>query len=533
MSGVSYSAGVTASAGVTRAAGVTEVSGVAQTSASTRVSTPTFSPSPGGYGPTQSVTIHCATAGASIRYTTNGTDPTSTSGTVYTGAVSVSVTTTLKAIAYNGVLTDSAVATGVFTINGQVATPSISPAAGSYNNDQTVSITCATGGASIYYTTDGTTPDNTKTLYAGAFTLGASATVKAIGIKGGYTDSAVASNAITLQAATPTFSPSAGSYGSAQSVTISSSTTGASIYYTTDGSTPTTGSTLYTVPVSVGSSLTLKALAVKSGYGDSSVGSAAYTISGGSFISATGGTVTTDGNYKIHTFTSSGNLVVTAGGTLDDYLIVGGGGGGGNDVGGGGGAGDVRSSATDGPMSVTATTYPITVGAGGPGSSNSSPASNGNDSAFNGLTAIGGGGAASYGGARNGLSGGSGGGAAGYIGAIGVGGTATGVQGHDGGANSIDTGAATGGAGGGAGGAGQDSISNASGFAEGGLAISSAITGSAVSYAKGGRGAGDSWSGQTNPTTANTGNGGDGSGANPEHGIAGADGVVIVRYRFQ
>ena len=76
---------------------------------------------------------------------------------------------------------------------------------------------------------------------------------------------------------TPTFSPVAGSYSGAQTVTITSS--GAdSIYYTTDGSTPTTGSTLYSTPVSVGSSLTLKALAVRAGYLNSAIGSAAYVI---------------------------------------------------------------------------------------------------------------------------------------------------------------------------------------------------------------------------------------------------------------
>ncbi len=88
--------------------------------------------------------------------------------------------------------------------------------------------------------------------------------------------------ATQLVVATPTFSPVAGSYTGTQSVTISSTDSGLSgfaIYYTTDGSTPTTGSTLYTGPVSVSTSLTLKAIAVATGYANSAVGSAAYTIS--------------------------------------------------------------------------------------------------------------------------------------------------------------------------------------------------------------------------------------------------------------
>jgi hypothetical protein len=82
--------------------------------------------------------------------------------------------------------------------------------------------------------------------------------------------------------ATPTFAPPGGTYGSAQPVTISTTTSGASIRYTTDGSTPTSSSgTVYSGPVNVGSSLTLKAIAYKSGMTDSAVATAAYTIGGG------------------------------------------------------------------------------------------------------------------------------------------------------------------------------------------------------------------------------------------------------------
>ncbi|MBZ5677966.1 MAG: S8 family serine peptidase, partial [Acidobacteriia bacterium] len=83
-------------------------------------------------------------------------------------------------------------------------------------------------------------------------------------------------------AATPTFNPPAGAYGSAQSVTISTTTPGASIRYTTDGSTPSsTVGTAYSGPVSVSSSLTLKAIAYKTGMTDSAVASGSYTITAG------------------------------------------------------------------------------------------------------------------------------------------------------------------------------------------------------------------------------------------------------------
>ncbi|MCD1257275.1 family 16 glycosylhydrolase [Paenibacillus athensensis] len=83
------------------------------------------------------------------------------------------------------------------------------------------------------------------------------------------------------QVAAPTFSPGGGTYTSAQSVTLSSSTSGATIKYTTDGSTPTSASATYSGAINVASSQTIKAIAVKSGMTDSAVASASYTINTG------------------------------------------------------------------------------------------------------------------------------------------------------------------------------------------------------------------------------------------------------------
>ena len=122
------------------------------------------------------------------------------------------------------------------------------------------------------------------------------------------------------------------------------------------------------------------------------------------FIAATGGTVTTSGDFKIHTFTSSGTFEVTtlgnsAGSNTVEYLVVAGGGGGGSDHGGGGGAGGLRHnfpSPATGGLSVSATTFPITVGGGGAanlnGRSTSSQGSNGANSVFSSITSAGGGG---------------------------------------------------------------------------------------------------------------------------------------------
>jgi Chitobiase/beta-hexosaminidase C-terminal domain/Right handed beta helix region/DUF5010 C-terminal domain len=164
--------------------------------------------------------------------------------------------------------------------SGSVAAPVFSPAPGTYSSAPTVSMSTTTAGASIYYTTDGSTPTTSSTLYTGPVVVATTTTLKAIA-NNGSASSSVTSGTYTLTAppppAAPSFSPAPGSFSSAQSVTISDTTAGASIYYTTDGSTPTTSSTLYSGPVAIAATTTLKAIANNSN-GSSSVTSGTYTI---------------------------------------------------------------------------------------------------------------------------------------------------------------------------------------------------------------------------------------------------------------
>ena len=179
----------------------------------------------------------------------------------------------------------------------QVATPTFSPIAGTYSAAQTVTISDSTAGSTIYYTIDGTTPTTSSTRYATPITVASTQTVQAIAIASGYTNSAVASALYTISftaAATPTFSPVAGTYTSAQTVTISDATTGAVIYYTTDGSTPTISSTKYSSPITVSTSETIQAIATASGYTTSAVASAAYVLNLTNVV-----TVTTNANGNI------------------------------------------------------------------------------------------------------------------------------------------------------------------------------------------------------------------------------------------
>jgi hypothetical protein len=242
------------------------------------VTAPAFSPAAGTYTAAQSVTISDTTSGAKIYYTTNGSAPTSSS-TLYSGPITVSSSETIQAIAVSGASASSAVS-AAYTIAPFAVTPTFSPAPGSYTAAQSVTISDATSGAKIYYTTNGTTPTTSSTLYSATVSVGVTQTIKAVAVAAGYTNSPVASGAftITLPAANPTFSVAAGTYTTAQTVAVSDSTPGAKIYYTINGTTPTTASSLYSAPIAVGTSETIQAIAVATGYSQSALTSAAYVI---------------------------------------------------------------------------------------------------------------------------------------------------------------------------------------------------------------------------------------------------------------
>ena len=303
------------------------------------------------------------------------------------------------------------------------------------------------------------------------------------------------------------------------------------------------------------------ALAV-TGLGDMVTPAYAVTATGGTITTYTVGGIT----YNVHTFTSSGTLHVTAGGTVR-YLVVGGGGGGGGGTstnvygaGGGGGAGGFLGGGPTDTMSVSAIDYTVTVGGGGSAGATGTAGSNGQNSVFGSNTAVGGGGGA---GAASGTSGtaaatgGSGGGGSQQV--HNTGGSGTGGQGNSGGNSSSSSPGYAAGGGGGAGAVGVNGGANSGNYGgNGGAGLSSNITGATTWYAGGGGGAtynnangqsGSGWlysglgglggggKGGVNAAgytlagsgTANTGGGG-GGGSRANSAGAGGSGVVIIAY---
>ena len=167
----------------------------------------------------------------------------------------------------------------------KVATPTFSLVAGNVIEGTAVTIACATEGATIYYTTDGTDPSasSTSTEYTAPIAIDKAMTIKAIAVKEGMRDSGIAEAAYTLIVATPAFDPAAGAVEKGKEVTITCMTEGAQIYYTTDGTEPTIEEkNLYTIgtPIAIKSAMTIKAIAVKEGYANSEIATARYSIIG-------------------------------------------------------------------------------------------------------------------------------------------------------------------------------------------------------------------------------------------------------------
>jgi glucose/arabinose dehydrogenase len=244
---------------------------------SLQVWTPTFSP-PSGINNSNTVTVSCVTTGAVIHYTSNGIDPTTSDpGITSGGTIQVATGVTNKLRAFRSDLTASAVATAIFT--NKVGTPLFSPPGSAVTNGTLVSISTITPGATVYYTTNGTTPTAASLLYSAPITIVQGMTLEALGIESGYSNSTVATATYSIAAAaTPVFNPPSGPITNGTPITITCSSPSSTIYYTVNGTTPTTNSPVYSAPVVINGGTTLNAFAVATAFVSSSVRSVFYQL---------------------------------------------------------------------------------------------------------------------------------------------------------------------------------------------------------------------------------------------------------------
>ena len=172
---------------------------------------------------------------------------------------------------------------GLLTTEQAAAAPVIHPNGGTISPGTQITLTSATPSANIYYTLDGSTPTTGSTLYAGGFTLDTAATVKAVASASNYLESSVTSAVFTLTSQTPppVFAPAPGTYSSAQQVTLADADSSAALYYSTDGSTPSSSSQLYAGSIPVSSSTTIRAVAIDPALQNSNVVSSSYVIQAG------------------------------------------------------------------------------------------------------------------------------------------------------------------------------------------------------------------------------------------------------------
>lgn len=251
-----------------------------------QVATPTISVVPVlNNPPHQRIIMDCATYGATIFWTAAASPaipavPTASS-TQYLGPAQIDISSsyTFRVFAQHEHMIDSDVLEYTVSIPTAVATPTAIPlpgpaADGTYVAAQSIYLSSAVG-ATIYYTDDGTEPNEKSHLYTGPIYIEKTTTVRAIAVKSGMLNSTVMTATYTFAI---TATPVAGTYTETQNVSLSNVTPGAEIYYTLDGTAPDQSSTLYINPIPIIGTTTLKAIAIKDGAPVSAVLTATYTI---------------------------------------------------------------------------------------------------------------------------------------------------------------------------------------------------------------------------------------------------------------
>ncbi len=263
------------------------------------VNAPTITPNGGTFTNSATVTLQTSTSGASIYYTTDGTNPTQSLSKQYAAPFSLTATSLVKAQAFKNGMAPSPQSSAWFTkdsafdfslsntgnksvIAGSSATNAITASLISGSTQSvTYSVTGLPSGTTASFSSSSCSPtcSSTLTINSSSSTPAGTSAVTVSATGSGATRSTSFNLTVNLPTvATPTISPNGGSFTGSVSVTIQTATSGASIYYTTDGSTPTQFSALYSGPVNLTNGATVKAVAFKDGSNPSVLAAASFTV---------------------------------------------------------------------------------------------------------------------------------------------------------------------------------------------------------------------------------------------------------------
>ena len=277
------------------------------------------------------ITLTCATEGASIYYTVDGSEPSIKDELRYIHPIVVNAPVTIKAMAGKDGCQHSEIVTYTYTISQTdsdkfVNAPTADVQSGKVAKGTEITLTCVTADASIYYTTDKSEPSASNgTLYEHPILVNETVTIKAIAVKGEHVsavstfvyevsspDQGEEDKPVPVQVSAPTADKASGTEVLLKGtpITLSCATEGAAVYYTTDGSEPSAKDELrYRNPIPVNRNMTVKAIAVKDGI-SSAVAVFTYTVSTGLRITvdavpyycSADNTIVTDARY---TYTGS------------------------------------------------------------------------------------------------------------------------------------------------------------------------------------------------------------------------------------
>lgn len=249
---------------------------------SIRAASPSFVPAGGTFTNSATVTLISSTAGSSVRYTTDGTTPTSSTGILYTGPFTLNQSAVVRAVAVGTGLTDSSVASASFEIlRGPVVVTQPSSLTVLEGDTASFSVSATGNPAPTYQWRFGGTEivGATNSLFMVQSVTAADAGAYDVVITNSIGTVVTGSAWLSVQARAPTLSPAPGSYSNSVILTLTPVTSGTTIRYTVDGTTPSaTNGLIYAAPLSFKSDVTLKAVAYGAGLIESAVTSGSYTV---------------------------------------------------------------------------------------------------------------------------------------------------------------------------------------------------------------------------------------------------------------